>query len=101
YGAAQGGRDYNTVDMSRRFLYEVYLPPFKAAIDAGAATLMPAFNEFDGIPATANRNLLQQILKEEWGFQGLVISDYGAVRETINHGLAEDGETAAELCLEA
>jgi beta-glucosidase len=101
YGAAQGGRDYNTVDMSRRFLYEVYLPPFKAAIDAGAATLMPAFNELDGVPATANHNLLQQILKKEWGFQGLIISDYGAVRETINHGVAEDGKMAAELCLEA
>lgn len=101
YGAAQGGRDYNTVDMSRRFLYEVYLPPFKAALNAGAATLMPAFNELDGIPATANRNLLHHILKEEWGFQGLVISDYGAVRETINHGVAADGKTATEICLEA
>ena len=101
YGAALGGRDYNTVDMSKRWLYETYLPPFKAALDAGAATLMPAFNELNGIPASANTFLLKEILRDEWKFNGLVISDYGAVRETINHGFAADGKDAAKVCLEA
>jgi beta-glucosidase len=101
YGAAEGGRDYNTVDLSKRSLYETYLPPFKAALDAGAATLMPSFNEFDGVPASANRNLLQDILKKEWGFDGLIISDYGAVAETINHGAAANRAEAAGICFEA
>ena len=101
YGGAQGGRDYNTVDISRRALYETYLPPFKAAIDAGAATLMPSFNELDGIPASANKALLQEILRKEWNYKGLIISDYGAVGETINHGISVDGKDAAEVCLEA
>jgi len=101
YGGAQGGRDYNTVDVSRRALYETYLPPFKAALDAGAATLMPSFNELDGIPASANKALLQEILRKEWNFKGLIISDYGAVGETINHGVSADGKDAAEICLEA
>ncbi len=101
YGAAQAGRDYNTVDMSKRWLYETYLPPFKAALDAGAATIMPAFNELNGIPATANTFLLKEILRDEWKFDGLVISDYGAVRETINHGYAADGKEATKASLEA
>lgn len=101
YGGAEGGRDYNTVDVSRRALYETFFPPFKAAIDAGAASLMPSFNELDGIPATANKYLLQDVLKNEWKYNGLIISDYGAVGETINHGIAVDGKQAAKLCLEA
>lgn len=101
YGAAQGGRDYNTVDMSERMLYETYLPPFKAAIDAGAATLMPSFNELDGIPATGNKKLLTDILRKQWNFNGLIISDYGAVGEMLNHGVAAQGEDAAKLALEA
>lgn len=101
YGAAEGGRDYNTVDMSERALYETHLVPFKAAIDAGAASLMPSFNELDGIPATANKKLLRSILREQWQYDGLVISDYGAIGETINHGFATDGKHAAKLSLEA
>jgi beta-glucosidase len=101
YGDAEGGRDYNTVDVSKRALYETFFPPFKAAIEAGAASLMPSFNELDGIPATANKFLLQDILKTEWKYNGLIISDYGAVGETINHGIAADGKQAAEICLEA
>ncbi len=101
YGAAEAGRDYNTVDISRRTLYETFLPPFKAAIDAGAASLMPSFNEFDGIPATANKDLIRGILQSDWKYNGLIISDYGAVGETINHGIAEDGKHAAKLSLEA
>jgi beta-glucosidase len=101
YGAAEAGRDYNTVDISKRVLYETYLPPFKAAIDAGAASLMPSFNELDGAPATANKNLIRDILQKEWKYNGLIISDYGAVGETVNHGYAADGKHAAELCLEA
>lgn len=101
YGAPHGGRDYNTVDMSQRMLYEIYLPPFKAALDAGAATLMPSFNELDGIPATANKPLLIEILRRQWGFNGLVISDYGAIGELLNHGVAAEGSEAAQQCLEA
>jgi beta-glucosidase len=101
YGGAEGGRDYNTVDISRRVLYETYLPPFKAALDAGAVSLMPSFNELDGIPATANKDLLTDILRNEWKFNGLVISDYGAVGETLNHGTSSDAKHAAKMCLEA
>ncbi|HYG19255.1 MAG TPA: glycoside hydrolase family 3 N-terminal domain-containing protein, partial [Ohtaekwangia sp.] len=101
YGGAEGGRDYNTVDISKRVLYETYLPPFKAALDAGAASLMPSFNELDGVPATANKNLLTDILRNEWKYNGLVISDYGAVGETLNHGTASDGKDAAKQSLEA
>lgn len=101
YGAADGGRDYNTVDMSKRMLYETYLPPFQAAIKAGAASIMPSFNELDGIPATANKNLLYDILRKDLNFQGLLISDYGAIGEVLNHGAAATGDDAAALCLRA
>jgi len=101
YGAVEGGRDYNTTDMSERLLYEVYLPPYKAAIDAGAATFMSSFNEFDGIPATANKKLLNDILRKRWGFNGMVVSDYGSIGELIPHGIAADGAEAAKLALEA
>ncbi|OQV12556.1 Periplasmic beta-glucosidase [Hypsibius exemplaris] len=95
YGAAEGGRDYNTVDMSERRLREHYLPPFKASVEAGVGSFMTAFNDLNGVPATANQFLLRQILREEWKFDGLVISDYNAVQELINHGMAADGSEAA------
>ena len=95
YGAAEGGRDYNTVELSEHTLRQFYLPPFHAAIDAGVATLMSAFNPLNGVPASANPFTLKQILRKEWGFQGLVDSDYTAVAELIAHGVANDGATAA------
>jgi beta-glucosidase len=95
YGAAEAGRDYNTVDVSDRRLRQVYLPPFHAAIDAGAVTLMSAFNSLDGVPASANTYTLKQILKGEWKFPGFVVSDYNAVSELIPHGIALDATTAA------
>ncbi|MBN1668289.1 MAG: beta-glucosidase, partial [Anaerolineales bacterium] len=97
YGAAEAGKDYNTVDMSERRLRDVYLPPFKAAFEAGAGTVMSSFNELNGVPATANHFLLTQVLREEWGFQGFVLSDYNALRELIPHGLAGDLRTATRL----
>src|SRR6266478_494594 len=95
YGAAEGGRDYNAVELSEHTLRQFYLPPFYAAIDAGAATLMSSFNSLNGVPATANPFTLKQILKGEWGFQGIVDSDYTSVGELIAHGIANDGATAA------
>ncbi len=95
YGAAVGGRDYNSVDMSLRQLWEVYLPPFKAAIDAGAATLMNSFNDLNGIPATGNRYLQRNILKDKWKFKGFVVSDWGSIGEMIQHGYVKDNYEAA------
>ncbi len=86
YGAAIGGRDYNSVDISDRFLLETYLPPFKAAVDAGVATFMTSFNDINGVPATANKYLQRDILKGKWGFTGFVVSDWGSIGEMINHG---------------
>ncbi|HET6767387.1 MAG TPA: beta-glucosidase BglX, partial [Chitinophagaceae bacterium] len=97
YGAAVGGRDYNSVDMSLRQLHEVYLPPFKAALDAGAATFMNSFNDLNGIPATANKYLQRDILKGEWKFKGFIVSDWGSVGEMINHGYAKDNKDASML----
>lgn len=101
YGAALGGRDYNSVDMSERQLREVYLPPFKAALDAGAATFMNAFNDLSGIPATGNRHLQRDILKGEWGFEGFVVSDWGSIGEMVTHGYAKDKAAAARAALNA
>ncbi len=101
YGAAQAGRDYNTVDMSDRVLRDVYLPPYKAAVDAGAATVMTSFNEVDGVPATANSYLLDQILRKEWGFKGFVVTDYTSINEMVAHGYALDLEDAARLAVNA
>jgi beta-glucosidase len=101
YGAAEGGRDYNTVDVSERRLREVYLPPFKAAFDAGALMVMSAFDDINGVPATANEFTLQQILKKEWGFQGFVVTDYNSIGELVNHGIAADHAQAAELAIKA
>ncbi|GAB3424581.1 beta-glucosidase BglX [Niabella aquatica] len=95
YGAAVGGRDYNSVDMSRRQLWEVYLPPFKAAAEAGVATFMNAFNDISGIPATGNAYLQRDILKKQWGFKGFVVSDWGSIGEMIQHGFAKDNKEAA------
>ncbi len=95
YGAAIGGRDYNSVDMSDRMLWEVYLPPFKAAVDAGAATFMNSFNDLNGVPATGNKYLQRDILKGKWGFMGFVVSDWGSIGEMINHGIVKNGYEAA------
>ncbi len=95
YGAVEGGRDYNTVDISERSLRDVYLPPFKAAIDAGAGTVMSAFNTLQGVPASANHHTLTDILRGEWGFQGFVVSDWDSIGELVQHGVALDGGEAA------
>ncbi|HTB95727.1 MAG TPA: glycoside hydrolase family 3 N-terminal domain-containing protein [Terracidiphilus sp.] len=95
YGAAEAGREYNTTDMSLSRLRQVYLPPYKAAVEAGAATMMSAFNALNGVPATANSFLLKDVLRNEWGFDGFVVSDYTAVMELRNHGIAQDAATAA------
>lgn len=88
YGAAEGGRDYNTTDMSRIKMYNEYLPPYKAAVDAGVGSIMTSFNEVDGIPATGNKWLLTDLLRKQWGFKGIAISDYTSVNEMIEHGMA-------------
>ncbi|KIQ18043.1 beta-glucosidase [Flavobacterium sp. MEB061] len=95
YGAAVGGRDYNSVDMSERMLFETYLPPFKAALDAGAATFMNSFNDINGIPATGNVHLQRDILKGKWNFQGFVVSDWGSIGEMVAHGYSKDLKAAA------
>ncbi|GAA3403249.1 beta-glucosidase BglX [Paenibacillus hodogayensis] len=95
YGAGEGGRDYNTVDMSERQMREYYLPAYQAALDEGAELVMTAFNTVDGIPAAGNKRLMRDLLRQEWGFQGVVISDWGAVKEMIPHGVAADEAEAA------
>jgi beta-glucosidase len=101
YGAAEAGRDYNTTDVSEHTLREVYFPPFKAALDAGVGTFMSAFNSLNGVPTTANPFTLTKVLRDEWRFDGLVVSDYESVRELINHGLAANEAEAARLALSA
>jgi beta-glucosidase len=101
YGGAEGGRDYNTVDVSERTLREVYLPPFKAAVDAGVVTLMASFNEIAGVPSTANRWLLTDLLRGEWGFRGFVVSDWTSVAELQPHGLAASRSEAGLFALQA
>ncbi|MDO6434649.1 beta-glucosidase BglX [Flavitalea sp. BT771] len=101
YGAAIGGRDYNSVDMSLRTLWEIYLPPFKAALDAGAATFMNSFNDLNGVPATGNSYLMRNILKGQWHFSGFVVSDWGSVGEMIPHGYVADKKEAARVALTA
>ncbi len=100
YGAAIAGRDYNAVDMSEITLRQVYLEPYRAAVEAGAATLMSSFNSINGIPASANPFTLTQILRKEWGFDGFVVSDWGAVAELRNHSIGDDA-TVARKALEA
>ncbi|WP_102264521.1 glycoside hydrolase family 3 N-terminal domain-containing protein [Mesobacillus jeotgali] len=101
YGAPEGGRDYNTVNMSERQLRESYLPAYKAALDEGCEMVMTAFNTVDGIPATGNVKLMRDLLREEWGFDGVLISDWGAVKEMIPHGVAEDEAEAAYKAIQA
>jgi beta-glucosidase len=101
YGAPVAGRDYNAVDMSELTLRQVYLPPYHAAVEAGAATIMSSFNSLNGVPETANPFTLTQVLRHEWGFNGLVVSDWGAVRELLAHGVALEGATAARKALTA
>lgn len=101
YGAVEGGRDYNTAEMSEQLLREVYLPPFHAAIDAGVGTLMSAFNDLNGIPATANHHTLTEILHDEWKFKAFVVSDYDSVHELIPHGIAADDSQASLEALTA
>lgn len=101
YGASQAGRDYHTVDISDRELRDIYLPPFKAAIDAGAGSIMTSFNELDGVPATASDYLFKTILRDEWGFQGFAVTDYTAVNELVPHGVAADRKEAALLAINA
>ncbi|MFL5810356.1 MAG: beta-glucosidase BglX [Flavisolibacter sp.] len=100
YGAAEAGRDYNTVDMSRLKMYEYYLPPYKAAVDAGSGSIMSSFNEIDGIPATGNKWLLTDLLRKQWGFKGFVVTDYTSINEMMDHGMG-DLQTVSALALNA
>lgn len=100
YGASEAGRDYNPVDMGDRTMYEFYLPPYKAAIDAGAGSVMTSFNEINGVPATANKWLMQDVLRAQWGFRGLLVSDYTAISELVAHGIGDDAAVAT-LAIEA
>lgn len=98
YGAAEAGLDYNTAELSPTTLAEVYLPPYRAALAAGAGSVMTAFNDIDGVPCSANRDLLTGLLRENWGFEGFTVSDYNSDREVLAHGLAETPREAARLC---
>ena len=100
YGAGEGGRDYNTVDMSRLRMYNEYMPPYKAAVDAGAGSAMTSFNEIDGVPASGNRWLLTELLRNQWGFNGFVVTDYTAINEMIDHGMG-DLQTVSAMSLKA
>lgn len=101
YGAAEGGRDYNTTEVSEHTLREVYFPPFKAAIDAGVGTFMSAFNDLNGVPTSANHFTLTKVLREEWKFEGFVVSDYESVRELLNHAIAATEADAAQAAISA
>ena len=101
YGAAEGGRDYNSVDMSLRKLYEVYLPPFKAAKEAGVSSFMNSFNDLNGVPATGSSFLQRKLLKGDWAFKGIVLSDWGSIGEMVNHGYATDLKDAALIAMRA
>ncbi len=101
YGAAEGGRDYNTVNMSEGLLREIYLPPFKAAVDAGVATVMTSFNELNGVPATANKFLFNRVLRSEWNFNGFVVTDYTSIPEMIAHGFVPDETEAVYEAMQA
>ncbi|MBA1291542.1 beta-glucosidase BglX [Pseudomonas japonica] len=101
YGGVEGGRDYNTVDMSPTRMYQDYLPPYRAALDAGAGGVMVALNSINGVPATSNTWLMQDLLRKDWGFKGLTVSDHGAIIELVKHGVARDGREAAKLAIRA
>ncbi|HNH42354.1 MAG TPA: glycoside hydrolase family 3 N-terminal domain-containing protein, partial [Saprospiraceae bacterium] len=100
YGAAEGGRDYNTTDMSRIRMYNEYFPPYQAAVIAGVGSVMASFNEVDGIPATGNKWLLTDVLRKQWGFKGFVVTDYTGINEMIDHGIG-DLQTASAMALNA
>ncbi|MBE6537828.1 MAG: beta-glucosidase BglX [Ruminococcaceae bacterium] len=100
YGGAEAGRDYNTVEISERLLRECYLPAYKACVDAGVRMLMPSFNSLNGVPSIANKWLLRDVLKDEWGFKGVIISDYNAVGELCRHGIVENPKEAAKIAFE-
>lgn len=101
YGAVEGGRDYNTVDMSPMRMHQVFLPPYRAAIEAGAGGVMVALNSINGVPATSNTWLLQDLLRRQWGFGGVTVSDHGAITELMKHGVARDAREAAKLAIKA
>ena len=101
YGGAEGGRDYNTVDFSERTFRDIYLPPYKAGVEAGAHTLMASFNEIGGIPASGSKYLLTDILRDEWNFKGFVVSDWNSIGEMINHGFASNLKHAGEISINA
>lgn len=101
YGAPLAGRDYNAVDMSERTFRDIYLPPYKAGVDAGALSVMTAFNEYDGVPATGNAYLLKDILKKQWDFRGFVVTDYTSINEMVHHGVASDEAEAGVLAVNA
>ncbi|MDQ3682678.1 MAG: beta-glucosidase BglX [Bacteroidota bacterium] len=96
YGASEAGRDYNTVDMSERRMFEEYMPPYKAAIDAGVATVMTSFNEINGIPATGNKWLMTDLLRKQWGFKGFIVTDYTSINEMIQHGTGDEAEVGRQ-----
>ena len=101
YGAVTAGREYAAVDISDRSLHEIYLPPFRAAVAAGVAAIMPAFHDLAGVPMTANAAVLRDLVRERWGFDGVIVSDYGAIAELMVHGVAADIAEAAALALQA
>lgn len=101
YGAAEGGRDYNSTGITERTLRNVYLPPFEACVKAGAMTLMTSFNDNDGVPSTGNGFLVNDVLRGEWGFDGFVVSDWASIYEMVNHGFAEDNKRAGEIAFNA
>ena len=101
YGAGEAGKDYNRVDMSEQRLWEEYLPAYKACVDAGARAVMPAFNDLNGVPCTVNEWLLRDVLRDEWGFEGITVSDANAIAECVNHGVAADRQAAAKEALQA
>lgn len=101
YGAVEGGRDYNTVDMSPQRMFQDYMPPYKAAIDAGSGGVMVSLNSINGVPATANRWLLKELLRDQWHFTGIAVSDHGAIKELIKHGVATDPRDASRIALQS
>ncbi|MEG8989696.1 beta-glucosidase BglX [Ignavibacteria bacterium 4148-Me] len=101
YGAAEGGRDYNTVDISERTLREIYLPPYKAAVEANVGSLMASFNEIGGVPSSANQFLMTKVLRDEWNSDAFVVSDWNSIGELVPHGIAKDLKQAAELAINA
>ncbi len=99
YGAAEAGRDYNTTDMSRQRMYNDYFPPYKAAVDAGVGSVMASFNEVDGVPATANKWLMTDVLRKQWGFKGFVVTDYTGITEMVDHGIGDTQTVAARALM--